>query len=345
MAHARRGSPEPATAQRIDVLHDSLNEATRKARATAELAELAAQVAREAALAQRKTERDLRSALRTEAHASAVVSRTVRLMNASPVGTVIAVDPMSAGLLSAGASPESYVQQSAELTGLSQSISRLFGRAATNVSALESAQVEALARQAATRLALEQAQSSAELAVRNQRLAKLVFLRVVGSAGLDGKEAWWVDQFAASGLGQLMARLGGGPVFDLRFTPPTNGVVTSPFGMRRHPILEVRKLHSGTDFSGGDGVIRAAAPGRVVSSGLDVAYGNYVVVYHGETDGDSVATLYAHCSSLRIKTGEWVDRGQPIAEMGATGYATGPHLHFEVRLEGRPVDPEVFLPR
>ena len=68
-----------------------------------------------------------------------------------------------------------------------------------------------------------------------------------------------------------------------------------------------------------------------------------MVVYHGEAGGESVATLYAHCSSVRFEVGHTVDRGEAIARVGATGFATGPHLHFEVRLEGRPVDPEPLL--
>ena len=339
----RGGSVRAAKSLRVDVLHDSLNEATRKAREAAETAEIASRLAHDAARAERRTESRLRAALRAQQEASAMVSRAVRLMNASPVGGLITTDPSSAALLSTEVSPDAYVQQSAELTGLSQSISTQLGRASADVTALESAQVEALALREASRQALRHARAASALAERNARRAKLVFLRVAGTPRLNAEEAWWADQFAASGLGQLMAGLAGGPQFVLVFSPPTNGVVSSPFGMRRHPILEVRKLHSGTDFSGGDGIIRSAAPGRIVAADFDVAYGNYVVVYHGEAGGESVATLYAHCSSVRFEVGHTVDRGEAIARVGATGFATGPHLHFEVRLEGRPVDPEPLL--
>ena len=113
--------------------------------------------------------------------------------------------------------------------------------------------------------------------------------------------------------------------------------------MRLHPILHTYKLHSGTDFSGGSGTIRAAADGTVVRAAYDVAYGNYVVIWHGNSAGRSVATLYAHCSSLGVQQGDRVSMGESIAMVGSTGYTTGPHLHFEVRIDGRPVDPETFL--
>ena len=114
--------------------------------------------------------------------------------------------------------------------------------------------------------------------------------------------------------------------------------------MRMHPILHEYKLHTGTDFAGGDGRIHAAAGGTVVRAGYDVAYGNYVVIWHGQYNGWSVATLYAHSAALYVHKGQRVQTGDVIGLVGATGYATGPHLHFEVRLAGRPVDPELFLP-
>jgi murein DD-endopeptidase MepM/ murein hydrolase activator NlpD len=141
----------------------------------------------------------------------------------------------------------------------------------------------------------------------------------------------------------MLDGLNAGPRFDLRFVRPSDGYTSSPFGMRMHPILHTYKLHSGTDFAGGNGSIYAAAAGKVVAAGFDVAYGNYIVIYHGQSAGRSVATLYAHCASLGVGQGDRVKAGELIAKVGATGYVTGPHLHFEVRIDGRPVDPAPFL--
>ena len=328
---------------RIDVLHDSLQSATNKARAATAAAEEAAGVARRAKRAERQTEAALRIALRSQAHASAAVDRAVRLINASPVGNVIATDPTAAALIAAPESPDSYLQQGARLTGLAESISTDLSEAEGDLATLESAQVDALARQQETSEALAQARASQRLAERAQRQAKRVFLRVVGQGKAGTEEAWWISQFASSELGQMLAGLEGGPHVSLVMARPNDGAITSPFGMRMHPILHTYKLHSGTDFAGGSSSIHAVAAGTVVRATYDVAYGNYIVIWHGQTGGESVATLYAHCSSLRVSEGDHVHVGQLIGIIGATGYTTGPHLHFEVRIDGRPIDPGSVL--
>jgi murein DD-endopeptidase MepM/ murein hydrolase activator NlpD len=124
---------------------------------------------------------------------------------------------------------------------------------------------------------------------------------------------------------------------------PGNGDVTSPFGMRTHPITGVYKLHSGTDFGSGDGVARAARPGTVVSVTYDGAYGNMVTLSHGNIDGDDVKTRYAHLASATVSTGEDVGAGDAIGNIGSTGYATGAHLHFEVLVNDDFVDPMEWL--
>src|SRR5690625_1959838 len=127
------------------------------------------------------------------------------------------------------------------------------------------------------------------------------------------------------------------------FVRPGNGSITSEFGRRFHPILQYTKLHTGTDFGVGDGRIRAADSGTVVKSEFNSAYGNMVVIDHGEIDGQEISTMYAHQSGLMMDTGQQVEKGQHIGQIGSTGYSTGPHLHFEVRANGEPVNPRPWL--
>jgi murein DD-endopeptidase MepM/ murein hydrolase activator NlpD len=129
-----------------------------------------------------------------------------------------------------------------------------------------------------------------------------------------------------------------------RFAHPLDGVITSPYGMRFHPILHYTKLHTGTDFAGGS-VIHAADDGRVLMTVVSTAYGNFTVIDHGVIDGRHVTTAYAHQARFLVHPGQVVRKGDPIGIVGQTGYATGPHLHFEVRENGTVVDPMRFLAR
>ena len=123
--------------------------------------------------------------------------------------------------------------------------------------------------------------------------------------------------------------------------PPVPGaLVTSMFGPRVHPIFGNVRMHDGVDFAGTGGTpIRAAAAGTVVSAGVRGGYGNATIVDHG----GGLATLYAHQSEMFVTSGTAVTAGQVIGAVGSTGFSTGPHLHFEVRLAGVPVDPLRYL--
>jgi len=121
---------------------------------------------------------------------------------------------------------------------------------------------------------------------------------------------------------------------------PTGGPITSDFGWRIHPIFGRRRLHTGIDIGAGYGQsIRAADSGTVIFSGWCGGYGNAVIIDHGR----GISTLYAHSSRLYVRKGQAVSKGQSVAAVGSTGYSTGPHLHFEVRVNGVPVSPWGYL--
>jgi murein DD-endopeptidase MepM/ murein hydrolase activator NlpD len=124
------------------------------------------------------------------------------------------------------------------------------------------------------------------------------------------------------------------------FAWPAPGPVTSGYGYRIHPIFGDRRLHTGIDISAPYGsTVIAAEGGVVVFVGAMSGYGNVVVVDHG----GGIATTYNHLSAFSVTSGQSVSRSQPIASVGCTGYCTGPHLHFEVRVNGTPVDPMPYL--
>ena len=116
--------------------------------------------------------------------------------------------------------------------------------------------------------------------------------------------------------------------------------ITSQFGMRLHPILHVYKIHTGIDIGAPYGAnFVAANDGVVIKAGMNSAYGNMVVIDHG----GGVSTLYAHGSEILVTLGQTVTRGEPVLKVGSTGYSTGPHAHFEVRVNGQCVQPINFL--
>lgn len=115
---------------------------------------------------------------------------------------------------------------------------------------------------------------------------------------------------------------------------------SSGFGWREDPIRHHRKFHAGTDIRGKRGVaIRAAGDGTVILARREGGYGNCVFVDHG----NGLITRYGHLQSIGVKKGDRVTGGQQIGKLGSTGRTTGPHLHFEVRIENRPVNPNTAL--
>jgi murein DD-endopeptidase MepM/ murein hydrolase activator NlpD len=125
---------------------------------------------------------------------------------------------------------------------------------------------------------------------------------------------------------------------------PVPGPITSPYGMRVHPIFGYYALHDGTDFGGGCGSpMYAAADGRVVAEYYQSAYGNRLIIDNGFQAGVGLATIYNHASSYTVSVGDHVSRGQVVGYLGSTGWSTGCHLHFTVMADGKSVDPMNWL--
>lgn len=123
------------------------------------------------------------------------------------------------------------------------------------------------------------------------------------------------------------------------FIKPIEGTISSKFGLRNPTTATVPKNHTGTDIAANTGTkIKAATDGEVVLASSEGDYGNHLKIQIGQ-----VSIIYAHCNKLYVKQGDKITQGQEIAEVGSTGNSTGPHLHFEIRLNEKPVDPQKIL--
>ena len=180
------------------------------------------------------------------------------------------------------------------------------------------AQQELINRLKSDKQALEVAQ--AQLLVDSKNIG--IFIRRQVAAANRGR----YPNSGIFGTGQLMF--------------PSEAEMTSDFGWRIHPLLGSLRFHSGIDFGASYGsTIRAADSGTVILAGWYGGYGNAVVIDHG----GGISTLYGHTSKLYVSEGQSVQIGDAIAAVGSTGLSTGPHLHFEVRKDGEPVDPIAYL--
>ncbi|MBF0597567.1 peptidoglycan DD-metalloendopeptidase family protein [Faecalibacter rhinopitheci] len=116
--------------------------------------------------------------------------------------------------------------------------------------------------------------------------------------------------------------------------------VASGYGSRFHPILKVNKMHNGLDFAAATGTpIYATGDGTVKMAGMNAGYGNVVILKHSK----GFETLYAHMSRIKARNGQKVKRGDLIGYVGTTGLSTGPHLHYEIHKDGKPVDPLMYF--
>lgn len=206
------------------------------------------------------------------------------------------------------------------------------------------AKKEDLEKQRATVVALEQAAAqerklNAVLVQRAEKeLTKVQQDRKRFETALDELEATSREIEAEIKRRQQQAALGTGKMI---WPLATKGRISSPFGNRMHPILKENRFHSGMDIAVPSGTeVRAADRGKVLISGWNGGYGYYIAIDHG----NGLSTAYAHNSRLLVKEGDLVAQGQAIAKSGSTGLSTGPHLHFEVRKEGVPIDPADYLP-
>ena len=188
---------------------------------------------------------------------------------------------------------------------------------------------------------LTQVQPAETQAVQAQAAAQAQLTAIRAQKGTIEVELNALDG-AADSIAVLLRSLGilPGPVAscDVR---PVSGGITSPFGPRIDPITGNPGFHTGVDLQATYGTpILACRSGTVVIASPQGGYGNAVVIDHA----GGMATLYAHQSRMAVLPGQVVKAGDVIGYVGATGYATGPHLHFEVRLDGNPVNPVSFLP-
>ena len=129
------------------------------------------------------------------------------------------------------------------------------------------------------------------------------------------------------------------------FVRPVYGGITSYYGMRVHPIFKQQKFHSGIDIGAPMGTpVRASNSGKVIFAGWYGGYGKVVIIDHGRVNGQATTTLYAHLSVIGVSQGQSIAKSQVIGNVGSTGYSTGPHLHFEVRVNGSTVNPLNYVP-
>jgi len=190
----------------------------------------------------------------------------------------------------------------------------------------------------------KQAEIKAELDVRREQWNSMLATAVQEQEQISNYIAAEEERIAreleeARRRAELEARLG--EITEAGWVLPSPGLVTSFFGLRMHPILGYARMHNGVDYNCNTGdAIRSATDGIVITAEYYGGYGYTVIVQHA----NSTSTLYAHLSNIYVQLEEYVVAGEQVGACGSTGLSTGPHLHFEVRISGVPVDPLPYLP-
>jgi murein DD-endopeptidase MepM/ murein hydrolase activator NlpD len=256
-----------------------------------------------------------------------------------------------AAVLSA-TSPADFAERIAAVSSVSRSQSRALAEAQAAKADLALANLQALAAQkrasdarAAATAALETAARARASAITAQnRVAALLAQRTQALAVANRERAKVKRQYAAllaqqRNVSRIDKRRNGGyrgkPSGSLLWPIPGAGI-SGGVGWRVHPVYGYRSCHTGTDIRGGYGTpILAAADGRVTAVISGGAYGLHTLINHG----GGISTMYAHQSRTFVHAGEIVHRGEVIGYVGASGWVTGPHLHFEVHVNGVPYDP------
>lgn len=170
----------------------------------------------------------------------------------------------------------------------------------------------------------------AAMKAESDRLAQIIKARAEAARRAAEKAGKKIGKTVESGTG-LLSR-------------PVVGPITSPYGMRYHPILRRYKLHTGTDFGVPSGTaVHAGRGGKVIQAYYNSAYGNRVVIDHGFVNGVYLVTTYNHMTRDTVYVGQKLERGEVLGYSGSTGYSTGPHLHFETMENGHFVNPMNWL--
>ncbi|WP_229117249.1 M23 family metallopeptidase [Enemella dayhoffiae] len=172
-------------------------------------------------------------------------------------------------------------------------------------------------------------------------------VRLLPSGAVSTAERRAAERARAAAAAAAASQVGGGPAPPpgaSGLVRPADGPITSPYGMRRHPVLGVWKLHDGTDFGTGCGApLRATADGVVSDSYYNAGYGNRLLIDHGEVRGRRIRSAYNHAIRYLVSPGQSVRAGQVIGLSGSTGYSTGCHLHFMLWVDDQLVDPARWL--
>lgn len=294
-------------------------------------AERARQATLEAQVAADRAEAaaSLRATRQLEARATAETSAVAGLLSRRQVVQQSAADDVAQD-------KSQYASLTQERAAVEQRIAARIAaaKARAQAEAKAAAARRAAAERAATKARERARQAAAVVKAGSRSYAKSAPVRRVKAAA---KSSWRPNRSSVARAAPVRASSSGA---HHGFVYPVNGPITSPYGMRFHPVLRVWKLHDGTDFGVGCGApIYAAYSGTVAERYFNAGYGNRLIIDHGRVDGRYVSTAYNHAIRYVVSPGQHVSRGQVIGYVGETGYATGCHLHLMVYLDGTMVNP------